>query len=153
MSGMIPGVGVPHRRRPNHHSHSHSHSHSHPPHTPYDGDHRHTSMQLSPTAMSARQRLEKRLRPRFVFFLLFFSALSTNINLFHFVILISDSFYPYDHRSSCNLNQQIGDGGLNPRTETMDDDNCNNNNKKLSLKFTRMMRPWSFPSHRKVNPF
>ncbi|KAF4352879.1 hypothetical protein F8388_002069 [Cannabis sativa] len=121
MSGMIPGVGVPHRRRPNHHhhSHSHSHSHSHPPHTPYDGDHRHTSMQLSQTAISARQRLEKRLRPR----------------------------------SSCNLNHQIGDGGLNPTTETMDDDNCNNNNKKLSLKFTRMMRPWSFPSHGKVNPF
>ncbi|XP_062108291.1 uncharacterized protein LOC133819133 isoform X2 [Humulus lupulus] len=109
MSGMIPGVGVPHRRRPNHHNHTH------PPHTSYDGDHRDTSMQLSQTAIAARQRLEKRLR-----------------------LLPS---------RSRNLSPPIGDGKRNPRTESMDDDNSNN--KRLSLKLASMMRPWSFPSHRK----
>ena len=54
---MIPGVGVPHRRRINHHN-------QRPPqyiHTLYYDQQINPSMDLNETALKARQRLEKKL--------------------------------------------------------------------------------------------
>ncbi|PON79996.1 hypothetical protein PanWU01x14_004460 [Parasponia andersonii] len=58
MSGMIPGVGVPHRRRINHHNQQAHTPHNHPLYLPHNFD---PSMDLDETALRARQRLEKRL--------------------------------------------------------------------------------------------
>ncbi|XP_024018787.1 uncharacterized protein LOC112090824 [Morus notabilis] len=60
MSGMIPGVGVPHRRRVHHHNHSHR-VHSSTQNESFLRERQNPSMDLSETALKARQRLEKKL--------------------------------------------------------------------------------------------